>query len=76
MTVVNRLAYRLLRRLSAWAFNLAHGLQWLSLKAYDKSDFSKHRAMYRERKHYIKNGLGYAYDYIVAKVKAMKTKAE
>jgi hypothetical protein len=74
MTVVNRFLYRVLRRLSASAFNLAHGLQWLSLKAYDKSNYGSHRASKQGRKNYLKNWVGYAYDFLVAKFQELKVR--
>jgi hypothetical protein len=58
--------------LSSWAFSLAHGLQWLSLKAYDHSNFGGHRASKTRRKNYLTNGVGYAYDYLVGKIQQLK----
>jgi hypothetical protein len=72
MTAVNRFLYRALRRLSAWAFSLAHGLQWLSLKAYDKSNYGAHRANKTRQKKYLTNGIGYVYDYLVGKIQQIK----
>ena len=74
MTAVNRFLYRVLRRLSAWAFNCAHGLQWLSLKAYDKSNYASHRASRPRRKNYLKNWIGYSYDFLVAKFQELKVR--
>jgi hypothetical protein len=74
MTVINRFLYTLLRRMSAWAFNLAHGLQWLSLKAYDKSNYGSHRASKQGRKNYLKNWAGYSYDYLRTKFQELKVR--
>ena len=74
MTAVNRFLYRVLRRLSAGAFNIAHGLQWLSLKAYDKSNYASHRASRPKRKNYLKNWVGYSYDFLVAKFQELKVR--
>jgi hypothetical protein len=74
MTAVNRFLYKVLRRMSAGAFNLAHGLQWLSLKAYDNSNYASHRASKPRRKNYLKNGIGYSYDYLQAKFQELKVR--
>lgn len=72
MTAVNRFLYRALRRLSAWAFSLAHGLQWLSLKAYDHSNYGSHRASKQGKKNYLKNWIGYSYDYLIVQLRKLK----
>lgn len=76
MTLINRLLYRLLRRLSAGAFNFAHGLQWLSLKAYDKSNFGAHRAKRANSKRYFSNWAGYLYDYLSLKLRTLIQKVK
>jgi hypothetical protein len=58
--------------MSSGAFTIAHGLQWLSLKAYDHSNFRAHRANKTRRKKYLTNGVGYVYDYLVGKIQQIK----
>ena len=74
MTAVYRFLYRQLRRLSGAMFSTAHAIQWVSLKMYDKSNYPSHRASKQGRKNYLKNGIGYAYDFLVAKYQELKVR--
>jgi hypothetical protein len=76
MTAVYRFLYRQLRRLSGLLFSTGHAIQWVSLKMYDKSNYPSHRANKRYRKNYLKNGIGYAYDYLVVKYQELKVRLD
>jgi hypothetical protein len=76
MTVIYRILYRSLRALGGTLFNIAHSLQWMSLKMHDKSNYGAHRSYKSGRKNYLKNWAGYAYDFLTAKYRELKVRLD